>query len=83
MSRSTPPAHPVIIPATTTMMSDDEGSICRATSQPAMEKTTRPIASSIRNAVFSRCTTRAIRMVASAAPAVSSRKDGCFTQTSG
>ena len=61
MSRSTPPAQPVIMPATITIGS--EASICQATSQPAMVNTTSPIASSTRNATLSRCTSRAIRMV--------------------
>ena len=47
MSRNTPPAHPVIIPDTITIGSD--ASTCQATSQPAMVKTTRPMASSTRN----------------------------------
>src|SRR6478752_946458 len=71
MSRSTPPAQPVIMPATITIGS--EAFICQATSQPAMVKTTKPIASSTRNAVLSRCTCRAIKIVAKAATAVSAR----------
>ena len=81
MSRSTPPAQPVIMPETITIGS--EASICQATSQPAMVKTTRPIASSTRNATLSRCTTRAIRMVMNAAIPAIARKDGFSTQTSG
>ena len=71
MSRNTPPAQPVIIPATITIGSDRLS--CEATSQPAIVNTTSPIASSTRNARFNRCTVRAIKMVAKAAIAVSAR----------
>jgi hypothetical protein len=71
MSRNTPPAHPVIMPDTITIGSD--APTCQATSQPAMVKTTSPIASSTRKATFKRCTARAIRMVMNAAIAVSAR----------
>jgi hypothetical protein len=47
MSRNTPPAQPVTIPDTITIVSGSF--ICQATSQPAIVNTTSPMASSTRN----------------------------------
>ncbi|CFW46226.1 Uncharacterised protein [Bordetella pertussis] len=80
-SRNTPPAHPVIMPLTSTMVSGI--SICWATWQPMMVNATRPMASSSRNRLRRRRSARAPSAVSSAAPAVIHRYSGWATQLSG